>query len=248
MKNIIIIYFFLTITFISCDNKEEKIDADYFKNKTFTFYGNDSITPFKVNFDDSTFYQIEEKPTIGNWKLYNYNNNDFLILNNVVFGVKTIPNENDIELINIAQNEFNFKISLNKLKYKKDKILGEWVDKKTDSSDVVILTLPPPLPPNSNNENYEKTWPPKMIITKDSIFYEYLNFRSKSEYKIDNSNQFILLNLETELSFENHIFWKIEKVNDSILIFKSKVIDKFNHSEEEKSFSLKKTVANSSYK
>ena len=75
MKNIIIIYFFLTITFISCDTKEEKIDADYFKNKTFTFYSNDSISSFKVNFDDSTFYQIEEKPTTGNWRLYNYNNN-----------------------------------------------------------------------------------------------------------------------------------------------------------------------------
>ena len=221
---------------IGCDTKEQKISADYFRNKTFTFYANDSIPPFKLNFDDSTCYQIEEKPSKFNWKLNYYNNSNFLILNNIVFGIKVNPKENNIELINIAKNNFNFKVLFDKPKYKKEKLIGEWIYYQVDSYNISDSILPPPLPPTERNQNWKKTWPPKLILTKDSIFYEYLNFRSKSKYKLDNSNQFMFLNLETESIFENHIFWEIEQVNDSILNFKSNI----NDSEEKKSFKLKK--------
>ena len=113
MKNRTIIFFFLIFTLIiGCDTKEQKISADYFRNKTFTFYANDSIPPFKLNFDDSTCYQIEEKPSKFNWKLNYYNNSNFLILNNIVFGIKVNPKENNIELIRTPY--FSFIVNNNK--------------------------------------------------------------------------------------------------------------------------------------
>ena len=237
MKNLTILFLVLIFSLIiACNTKEQKIGPDYFRNKTFTFYTNDTFPPFKLNFDDSTCFLIDESPTDYSWKLNYYNNSNFLILNNIVFGIKLNPKGNDFELINIEENN-HFKVVLEKAKYKKESFIGEWIFDQIDSYNFSNSEIPPPPPTYESNENGNETWPPKLTITKDSIFYEFLNFRSKSKYKLDNSNQFIFLNLYTESSNKNHVLWEIEQINDTFLYIKSYI----KNSEEIRSIKLKKS-------
>jgi hypothetical protein len=231
MKNYLkYIISFMIVTFISCNKIDEKVDENQIKNRTFLFYGNSEIEPFYIEFKDSTFYYIDNEgnePKEMPWKFVDYDNSNFILFNNNVFGIKKDSIEKYI-LKNISTNEQSFKILEQKPKWKKSILYGEWFDKKYNSID--MENIPIPLP-TLNTENNKKIWPPKFIIKKDTIYYEFLNFRSKSKYKISNSNNFILLKLETVISFNNnHFLWEIYEVNDSLLKIKSKKYDEYNTS------------------
>jgi hypothetical protein len=187
------------------------------------FYGNSEIESFYVDFKDSTFNYIDNEgnePKEMPWKFINYDNSNFLLFNNNVFVIKKDSIERYF-LKNISINEQSFKILEQKPKWEKSIIYGEWIDKKYNSNDMEFIPIPPP---TLNTENNKKVWPPKYTIKKDTIYYEFLNFRSQSKYKISNSNNYISLKLETVISFNNnHYLWEIYEVNDSLLKLKSKI-------------------------
>lgn len=226
---------FLIFLLFSCKQKEKPLSLNEFKNKTFVFYGSPETDPFYIDFKDSTYsnFIYEEPP--NKWKVAHYEGNDFLIFNEVVYGIKR--SEKGFTIQNIAQNKRNFKIKEERPKWKKSQIIGEWIDEKADSSFMSI-----PLTSEGLEMN-EEIWPPLFIIKEDTIYHQSLTDRSKSEYEISNSNNFIELKLDTEPFLSYHTLWKIEKLTDSSMTIKSKVSNEMHFNQNEsRTLLLKKVI------
>jgi hypothetical protein len=215
----------------SCKEEEKSIHQNDLKDKTFVFYGNDTLLPFCVDFKDSTFINFKNEyngPNEYPWKLVHNKNSNALILNDVTYEIK--KNIEGFILQDIKTKKLIFKLLEEKPKWEKSQIIGEWIDER--SFDVAL--------PNEGSEKNEEISPAKYIIKKDSIYYQNLRHRTKSNYEISKSNHLILMKLKSK-PFRNYSYlWEIEWLTDSSMTIKNKTLDHEQDKFEEKTLVLKR--------
>ena len=167
-KSKIILLLFLTI--VSCRKKLElPINKSQFQNKTFSIFSKTEKDTLIIEFQDST-HQVFGDLWQGKipWRISNYDNTNFLVLDNRVIGINKID-KSKIECTYIGLTDNFFTMLERKPKWKKELLYGIWIEEKyigTDSTD-----FPPPIQPIS--EKWD--WPPNYKINKDKIEFNLHN-------------------------------------------------------------------------
>jgi hypothetical protein len=222
------IFLLLILTIVSCEkNSESRIDKSQFQNKTFSLYSESEKDTLIIEFQDST-HQIFGNLWEGKipWRIFNYENANFLVLYNRVIGIKkTYKDKFECTYIGLMDNEFN--LEERKQKWNKDLIFGTWVKKENDKAYDYSLndSIPkPPLPPAPDGYSEKDfKWPAFYEISKDSIkFYESYSI-NKSGIEINNTSEFILMNLENNELIGKEWEWKIKKINSEFMIVEKRV-------------------------
>ena len=225
-KQIIISLLILTIF---CCKKKEKlaINESQFQNKTFSLFSESEKDTLTISFQDST-HQIYGEFWQGKipWRISHYNNTNFLVLDNRVIGIKKMDKGRYYcTYIGLAENEFI--IAERKLTWNKQLLYGTWIKKenlaileynKNDS----IKKPPLPPPPIGFSEKDFKS-PGYYEITKDSIkYFEYYSIE-KSGFEINNTNEFLVMELGNEYDKEKNWQWNIKSLSNSIMVVKRSI-------------------------
>jgi hypothetical protein len=216
-----IIFLILILIIFSCNiNRENRIDKSYFQNKTFSIHSKSEQDTLFIVFQDSTYQTFGDLwQGKAPWKISNYENLDFLVLESNVIGIKKLS-ENKLKCTYIGLNNNNFEMTERNADWSKEQIYGTWIEEKylgTDSTDF------PPTPIEPENDNWN--WPPSYTIDKDKIQIDFYN-QNVSDIEINNSNEFIEMQLNNIAGLgikEN--FWRIKYLSDSIMIIDKKVQD-----------------------
>lgn len=214
MRHFLYLFWVLGIA-ISCTTKPTPLDATAFRGKTFLFYNTVDSISFYVDFKDSICNEIDYDSRNYLWKLKTDEGNDFLIIGEVVYGIKKDEKANTFTVTALANKDRSFTVSEVEPKWDKEKLYGTWINEDVDSADRDISLKLPPLDPPI--EIYEEVWPPEYRIEKDTIYSYDLDTRSKSKYRLSHSNTFMQMYLDTPNWFQYTYQWEITLVNDSIL-------------------------------
>jgi hypothetical protein len=150
------------------------------------------------------------------WIISHYENGNFLILDNRVIGIKKTDDKYICKYIGFSDNSFEM-IKRNP-KWTKNQIYGTWIEEKyidTDSSDFP----PPPI-------EFEKyNWPPSYKISEKQIELDFYT-NTNSAIEINNSLEFITMNLNHLLKIGVEKQWKIKTITDTLMIIeRTKTID-----------------------
>lgn len=215
------------LLFFNC-NKENgtNLSKDDFANKSFDFLieiRKDTIydNNFTISFKDSIYQIIDlenDRIRYGSnsqkWNIRRHNNIDFLVMNNSVILIKRL-NDSTYKGPSLSYQGVNYKLSLRRPKWKKEKLYGKWVE-DTYIGKPEDFFPPPPLP---IPEKYD--WPPYYEITKDKIVNNHYNV-NESKYEINNSNEYISMELQSYF-YNKEIMWKIKKLTDSVMVISRKI-------------------------
>lgn len=215
------IFLLLILTIVSCGKKTElRINKSQFQNKTFSIHSEPERDTLFIEFQDST-HQLFGSFWQGKvpYRISNYENANFLVLDNRVIGIKQ-KGKGKFECTYIGLNENTFEMVVRNPEWTKERIYGTWIEEKyagMDSTD-----FPPP-PIQVDNDNWN--WPPSYTIDENKIKLDfYGQFESKIE--ITNSNEFIQMDLNNSVGLgirEN--FWRIKYVTDSTMIIDKRIDD-----------------------
>ncbi len=231
------IFLLLILTIVSCGkNTEIRIDKSEFQNKTFSVHSESEQDTLFIEFQDST-HQIFGSLWQGKipWRISNYENTNFLVLDNRVIGIKKMS-EDKFECTYIGLNDNTFEMAERNPQWTKEQVYGTWIEEKyagTDSTDFP----PPPIQPDSNKWN----WPPSYTIEENKIKLDFYG-QFESEIEINNSTEFIEMDLNNSVGLgirEN--FWRIKYLSDSIMII-DKRVDDILKSHGEKNFTNIKLI------
>jgi len=220
---------------VSCGKKTEfPIDKSQFQNKTFSVHSESEQDTLFIEFQDST-HQIFGSLWQGKipWRISQYENANFLVLDNRVIGIKKIS-EDKFECTYIGLNDNTFEMAERNPKWTKEQVYGTWIEEKyigTDSTDFP----PPPIQPDNENWN----WPPSYTIDRNKIKLDLYD-QFESEIEINNSSEFIEMDLNNSIGLgvrEN--FWRIKYLSDSIMIIDKRVDDILKSHGEKKLTNIK---------
>jgi len=208
---------FILILSLSCSKDENhRITESTFKDKTFTVYFESPKGSVIIEFSDSTYQQVNRIRDTYKWNITNYNNSTFLVLKNSTIGIKRI-NDSTFECVNLSYEGIEFEMTLNKLKWSKEKLYGKWVE------DIYYKTTEDFFPPPPAPIPKKCSWPPFYEISENKIVSNHYII-NESEYDINNSNEYIFMKLRNH-SLGKVLEWKIKKVTDSTLTI-SRLIDR----------------------
>ena len=227
-KLTIILLLFLTI--VSCDKRTElPINKSQFQNKTFSLFSKSENDTLIIEFQDST-HQVFGNLWQGKipWRISHYDNTNFLVLDNRVIGIKkTSKREFECTYIGLFDNPFM--MIERKSKWNKELIYGTWVnneyEKHFENSFNDSISKPPlPKAPDGFSEKDYK-WPAYYEISKDSIkLYESYSI-NKSEIEINNSSEFILMDLKNISLLGKEWEWNIKKIDSEFMIVEKRVTE-----------------------
>ncbi|WP_250435099.1 hypothetical protein [Hanstruepera flava] len=212
----ILIIFFILFGCHKGANNELMIDLETIKNdfkgETYDLIGNELLPDtLNIQFRDSTFHSFTYDLRMPPWRVSEFENNYFLILNRRPIALKRIS-EGHYKGLSFIYGDEKLVLKKRQIKFSKEQILGAWIEEKWFDTKVSDF---PPLP-NLLNDSI-LSWPPSYKISSDSIMSnKYL--LTKSEIDINNTNEFISMHLEnpTNQGFES--LWKIKSISDSIMI------------------------------
>ena len=224
----------LILTIVSCGKRTElPINESQFRNKTFSLFSESEKDTLTIEFQDSTHQIFELHQKNIPWRISNYGNSNFLVLDNRVIGIKN-SGVGKFECTYIGLTDNTFTIIEKTPKWKKNELYGIWIEEKyvgTDSTDFP----PPPLPP----EKIKLNWPPSYTISETKIKLDlYGQYESKIE--INNSGEFIQMDLSNSVGFgmrEN--LWQIKFLSDSLMIIDKSVDDMLESHGEKKLTNIK---------
>ena len=217
----------LILTIVSCGKKSEpSIHENQFQNKTFSAFSELEQDTLYIEFQDSTHNIIgdlyQEKIP---WKITRYENADFLVLYNRVYGIKKTNNDG-FECTYIGVNNYPLKMVERKTILNKELLQGLWVEKELYeyySNDSIPKPPRIPAPPDFSEKDYQM--PPLYEIKTDTISVTYDYYQSQSIMHISNSAEFITMYLKSDFDKIEEM-WKIKKLTDSIMIIDKIIIDK----------------------
>ena len=221
MTRIITIVIFILIIF-SCQNeKPVKITEKNFRGKTFNIVFNTERDTAVIQFKDST-YQIFEQLWEGEipWRISHFENSDFLILDNRVIGLSEKNNDSIIGTY-LGLTDSKLKFAERKSKWDPDLIKGEWVNKKYNFNSSDSIPFPSPPPGVHNNS----IWPPRYIITEDSIELLHAHSVSKSSYELNNTAEFLITDVYSPENMRQEWQWEIKELNEKNMIVRKRVAD-----------------------
>jgi len=202
----------------SCHPSQNNFSENNFRGKTFNLIeGNDTLV---VDFYDSTYqvygtYREDKIP----WRITNYKNSNFIVFDNRAVGIEKVESDKyQLTYFSVTSDE---KVILEERKYKwkKELILGTWIEEQYLNTEPINIPPPPP-PPNVVENDFE--FPPYYKITKDSIFSNFYYKKSQSKIDVSNSGEFIFLNLNSKFDItETH--WKVIFLSDSVMILNRRI-------------------------
>jgi len=215
----------LTLTLFGCKKKPElPINESQFQNKTFSIFSEFVNDTLVIEFQDST-YQIFDNSSQGKipWRISHYDNTNFLILDNNVIGIRKIDKGRfNCTYIGLMENDFI--ISERKPKWSKELIYGTWIKKedernfKFSMNDSIQKTPPPPAPDGFFEKDFKRF--KYYEISKDSITYSEDYSIEMSYLEINNTNEYLLMELGEEEDYEGekNRRWDIQSLSDKTLI------------------------------
>ena len=221
LNSLIVLAFIITI--ISCSKKTElAINEIQFQNKTFSLFSESEKDTLIVEFQDSTC-QIFGSSWEGKipWRITNYDNTNFLVLDNKVIGVKKeVDGKFDCKFIDLRDNAFILKERYPK--WNKELIYGTWI-KKGDTGKLEYAMndsiKKPPLPPAPDGiSEKEFKYPGYYEIAKDSIKYHEYYLTQKSDLEINTPNEYLLMKLGNDYINEKNWEWNIKSLSKSEMI------------------------------
>lgn len=206
--------------FFNCNHDSKHlITESTFKNKTFVSYYETEKDSLIIEFTDTTYQYINYSKEKRNWRITNYNDSDFLILDKIAIGIEQL-NDSVFKCHNVSHNDIKFEMILKNPKWSEEKLYGKWVeDIYLEKSEDFFPPSPPPIP-----EKYD--WPPYYEISEDKITNNHYNI-NESKYELNNSNEYLFTNLRSHI-YNKEIKWRIKSVNDSVMII-NRMIEKSNY-------------------
>lgn len=217
-NNAFVIVFLVVFTLFGCDKKEEVLQEEMLKNKTFLFYNAADSVSIYVDFKDSICNEINYDSRSYPWKLKPYEGNDFLIIGEAVYGIKKNEEANAYALTALDYKDRSFTVSEVEPKWDKAALYGEWSNEAADST-IEERGIPLRMPGEIITK--EEVWPPKFRIEKDTIYFQCYDVDAKSHYTISNSNAFIMLHLDTTKFGVFHYLWEVVSVDETTLTVKT---------------------------
>jgi hypothetical protein len=221
LNSLIVLAFILTL--ISCNQKTKlAIHEIQFQNKTFSLYSESEKDTLIIEFQDSTC-QIFGSSWEGKipWRITNYDNTNFLVIDNKVIGIKNkVDVEFDCTFIDLRDNAFILKER--NPKWNKELIYGTWM-KKADIGKLEYAMndsiKKPPLPPAPDGvSEKEFKYPGYYEIAKNSIkYYEYY-LTQKSDLEINTTNEYLLMELGDDYINEKNWEWNIKSLSKSTMV------------------------------
>jgi len=177
---------------------------------------------FNIEFKDSTSRILEDEyAQLSKWKIIQHKKLLFLNLNESKTLEISSIGKNKFRCVSLDNPKDSFTLTKVPIKWDKSALYGKWIEEKH------VKNFPPPPPPLfSEIPDSILSIPPWIKISKDSVQILHA-LKSKSGYKINNTNEFIDLKLFNRLNSETSLQWEITSVNDSTMI-----LNKFvrNHS------------------
>jgi hypothetical protein len=221
------IFLLLILTIVGCGKKIEfPINESEFQNKTFSLFTKSEKDTMYIEFQDSTI-QIYGDLWRGKipWRISHDENGNFLILDNKVVEIKK-TNQEYYNCTYLGKTDNSFKMVERKSKWNPDFIYGTWINKKYEkqydySTNDSVQKPPRPLPIEETEADYQ--WPPRYKITKDSIKLFSSNSINKSELEINNTSEFLIMDLVNENHSGKEWQWKIERLTNDLMIVEKKI-------------------------
>ncbi|WP_339697770.1 hypothetical protein [uncultured Marixanthomonas sp.] len=214
------IFLLLILMIVSCKKDTEyqnpKIEL---KGKTFNLIAESEIDTLIFDFNDSTYtiYQYSDRNLP--YRIANFNESDFLVLNSRIIAIKKIDDDY-YEGLYIGEKDTEIELMKRKLKWDKKLIYGTWIEEKyigTDSTDFP----PPPI----GYPRYD--WPPNYKITENQIELDFYT-KEKSEIEINNSFELLTMNLRHSLKLGVENEWRIKSLTDSLMVIDRIIIKNDN--------------------
>jgi len=209
------LFFLLIFINISCQKKE--ID---FKNeligRTFNVINHENF-PLDFEFKDSIYNSYQFNKASDYYRIEKYKDTAYLILGTNPCLINKSEKESYDYLVISRRFKDTFKLKERESKWVEKNIYGFWVEEKYASLLTNSTKPPPPLPPPPGVSESDFQWPPYYRIAKDSISSYYGYQISTSKFEINNTNEFISMNMKTGSKVQE-LFWRIKSIEDSIMI------------------------------
>ncbi|MEP2059290.1 MAG: hypothetical protein ABJJ05_15875 [Maribacter litoralis] len=225
----------LILIVLGCNKNVERTNiANELRGNTFKMSSvgeNDTLT---IEFKDSTYKVFEYSARELPWRIATFYNNNILVIENRIIAIKQ-TDDNSFEGLFISEKDYEIKIEKRRAKWSRELLNGIWIEEQhhalffNDSTEKPPL---PPAPPGVSIENFQ--YPPLYEIDEDTILTNYFYQESKSKIDVNNTAEFIRMNLRSEFN-KVEKQWKVKKLTDSIMI-----IDRTLERENEK-FNFLKT-------
>jgi hypothetical protein len=224
------IFLFLILIIFSCENKSSlPVNESLFKNKTFSLLSKSEKDTITIEFQDSTCqifrnFREEKLP----WRIYHYEESNFLVLEENAFGIEKIDNEN-FTFTYIGLRDYEFTLKKRGQKWDENLIFGIWVkiedDKAFDNRLIDSIPKPPPPPKPYGISEMDYIWPSYYVISRDSIkFYKDYSIE-KSKIAINNTNEYLLMELGRQYSNEKNWQWKIKSLTKNKMVIERRITD-----------------------
>jgi hypothetical protein len=224
LKRVVILFFF-SLLVVGCDTSlKYPIVENDLKHKTFRVIFQETPDTLNLVFKDST-HVIYDNSYYGEipWQLKNYKGGQFLILENRVFGIEALGNGEYICNV-LATDEQSFKMQERQTKWNKDSLYGKWMPIKDYNTMKWVRKnpkanqLPPPYSPP---EGYTKADFKKFSyydITKDSINLYKFYRTENSALDINNTNEFLMMQLNNSIDDELNSRWEIKELVEKYMV------------------------------
>ncbi|MDT0622028.1 hypothetical protein [Croceitalea vernalis] len=233
------IILFLTLILFSCKEKIERIDiANELRGNTFNMTSIGERDTLTIEFKDSTFTVFEYSDRNLPWRIASFENNTLLVFDSRVIAIEQID-KNTLKGLLISEKDYEVILEKRQVRWNKELLNGIWIEEKNYDlffNDSIVKPPLPPAPPGVSESDFQ--YPPFYEIKGDTISASYFYQVSKSGIDINNTTEFLNLELPSDLDKVEKL-WKIKKITDSIMI-----IDRVIEKEKEKFSFLTTTEEN----
>ncbi len=193
------------------------------KGKSFNLIAKSELDTMIFDFNDSTYSVYEYSDRNLPYRIANFNESHFLVLDSRIIALKKINKDNYKGLF-IGEKDTEIDLIKRELKWKKNLLYGSWVEEKYVGTDSANFP-PPPI------EKVKSNWPPIYIISENKIVFDFYK-KSESEININHSAEFITLNLNDPVEYGKiEKLWQIKFLSDSLMIV-NKFIEERNHNQK----------------
>lgn len=234
-KSTIILALFITV--FACQNNDKQIDiANELRGNTFDINFAIEKETTTIEFKDSTCTIFENNNRDLPWRISTFGDSKFLIIeyeNNIrSIAIKKRDN-NTLDGLLMAKNDYKITLNKREPKWKKDLLIGTWIDNDSNSvtNDSVQKSSPyfiqPPLPPPNYKHKRDFQKYSLYEITFDSVSVKYGYSESKSKIDLNSSIEFLTMNVKSSFNVTEEI-WKIKKLTDSIMIVDKTITERDN--------------------
>ncbi|WP_219008710.1 hypothetical protein [Aquimarina litoralis] len=205
------IFLLIILTLISCSQEFKSVNiSSELRGKTFNMIAKFEKDTLIIDFKDSTYLMVQHNDKLRPYRVSTFENSNFLILDKGVMGIKKNGTDS-YEGLFIGEEDHKVKMIRRKANWTKEMLYGKWI--QDEYINQTKETAPPP-PPLITNTDFE--WPPYYEITEEKIKLNSFKI-SESDIKINNSGEFILMELLNPIDGQERK-WRIKELTDNTMV------------------------------